>query len=53
MEFLDIVDENDNVIGKGTRDSVHKSFQIHRGVHVLIINKNKFSSSLQTGTKMY
>jgi len=37
-EYLDIVDENDNVIGKDTRDNVHKNFQIHRGIHVLVIN---------------
>lgn len=39
-EFLDIIDENDNVTGKGTRKSVHDKRQIHRGVHVFIINHN-------------
>jgi isopentenyl-diphosphate delta-isomerase len=38
MEYLDIVDKNDNVIGKGTRKSVHKKHQIHRGVHVFVVN---------------
>lgn len=37
-ECLDIVNENDKVIGKDTRDNVHKNFQIHRGVHVLVLN---------------
>lgn len=37
-EYLDIVDEQDNLIGRNTRKKVHDEFQIHRGVHVLIIN---------------
>lgn len=37
-EYLDIVDEDDNVIGKGTRKSVHERHQIHRGIHVFVIN---------------
>ena len=37
-EYLDIVDENDLVIGRDTRDNVHNNFQIHRGVHVFVIN---------------
>ncbi len=40
-EYLDIVDENDQVIGKDTRDNVHKNFQIHRGIHVLVINSKR------------
>src|SRR4030042_2122336 len=39
-EYLDIVDEHDNVIGKDLRENVHKAHQIHRGVHVFVINKN-------------
>lgn len=39
MEYIDIVDEKDNVIGKETRKSVHKKHQIHRGVHVFVVNK--------------
>ncbi len=38
IEYLDIVDEQDNVIGKDTRENVHKNYQIHRGLHVLIVN---------------
>lgn len=37
-EYLDIVDEQDRVIGKDTRENVHKNFQIHRGVHVFVLN---------------
>lgn len=39
-EFLDIVDENDNVVGKGTRSRVHDTNSWHRGVHVILINEN-------------
>ena len=38
VEHLDIVDEDDNVIGRGTRKSVHDKHQIHRGIHVFIVN---------------
>ncbi|MBU0980751.1 MAG: NUDIX domain-containing protein [Nanoarchaeota archaeon] len=37
-EYLDIVDEKDKVIGKDTRENVHDRLQIHRDVHVLVIN---------------
>jgi isopentenyldiphosphate isomerase len=37
-EFLDIVDENDNVIGRDTRENVHNSTSWHRGVHILVFN---------------
>lgn len=38
-EYLDIVDEEDNVIGRGTRKEVHEKYLIHRGVHVLVVNR--------------
>jgi len=37
-EYLDIVDENDQVIGRDTRKNVHAQHLIHRGVHVFVIN---------------
>jgi isopentenyl-diphosphate delta-isomerase type 1 len=40
LEPLDIVDKNDNVIGKGSREFVHKSKSWHRVAHVLIFNTN-------------
>lgn len=39
MEYLDIVNKEDKVIGKGTRRSVHEKHNIHRGVHVFIVNR--------------
>lgn len=37
-EYLDIVNENDQVIGRDTRKNVHKNYQIHRGIHVFVLN---------------
>lgn len=37
-EYLDIVDENNNVIGKDTRENVHANHCIHRGIHVFVVN---------------
>jgi isopentenyldiphosphate isomerase len=37
-EYLDIVDENDNIVGKDTRHNVHARYEIHRGVHIFVIN---------------
>lgn len=37
-EIVDIVDENDKVIGKGERGKVHSSNTWHRGVHIFVFN---------------
>ncbi len=37
-EVLDVVDENDRVIGKDTRFNIHHSKSWHRGIHVIILN---------------
>ena len=37
-EYLDIVDENDNVIGRDTRKAVHANYMIHRGIHIFVVN---------------
>ena len=39
-ELLSVVDENDNLIGAATRTEVHSSERWHRGVHVLIFDKD-------------
>ena len=36
--YLDVVDENNQVIGKETREKIHGSGLWHRGVHVLVFN---------------
>ena len=37
-ELVDIVDENNQVIGKSSRSEVHKKGNIHRALSVLILN---------------
>ncbi len=37
-EMMDIVDEDDRVIGRDTRKAVHKNYAIHRGIHILVLN---------------
>lgn len=38
QEKLDIVDEDDNVIGQDTRENIHKNGLLHREIHVIIYN---------------
>ena len=38
MEFLDIVDENDNIVGKSSKNDAYKKLLCHRISHVLIFN---------------
>jgi isopentenyldiphosphate isomerase len=40
-EILDVVDENDNVIGQEPRSKIHREGLFHREVHVLFITPNK------------
>lgn len=37
-EILDIVDEDDNPIGRDTRFNIHNSKSWHRGIHVIVLN---------------
>ncbi len=37
-EILEIVDENDNVIGTATRAEIHRKGLIHRAVHIFVFN---------------
>lgn len=40
-EFLEIVDDNDEVIGKGNRQKVHREGLLHRETHVWFVTPNK------------
>lgn len=40
LELLDVVDEQDRVIGKATRDQVHKEGLLHREIHLWLYDKN-------------
>lgn len=36
QEWLDIVDENDNVTGRATREEIHRRKLMHRSVHIML-----------------
>src|SRR3989338_968813 len=38
MEYFDVVNEEDNIIGKASRDECHKKGLLHRTVHIFILN---------------
>ncbi len=40
-ELYDIVDADNEVIGQGTRDQIHREKLYHRAVHVFVFNKNR------------
>ncbi len=49
MEFLDIVNDHDEVIGKASRDEIYEKLLPHRIVHVLIFNdKNEMALQLRS-----
>jgi isopentenyl-diphosphate delta-isomerase len=51
-EFFDVVDEDDNVIGKASRDQCHKRELIHRSVMFFIFDdKNRILVTKRTKTK--
>lgn len=39
VEYLDIVDESDRVIGRAEKEDAHQKKLLHRFVHVLILNR--------------
>jgi len=52
MELLDIVNENNEIIGVEKRNKAHKNHLLHRAVIILIANnKNKFLLQLRKSTK--
>ena len=38
IEYLDVVDKNNNIIGKKTRANIHKQQFFHRAVHIIVLN---------------
>ena len=52
MEFLDIVNEKDEVIGREERNKAHDKHLLHRASHVIIVNnKNQILLQLRKSTK--
>lgn len=51
-ELMDIVEEEDRVIGKATRKEIHSSDKWHRGVHILVFDsENRLILPLRSQTK--
>ncbi len=49
MEFLDIVNKKDEVIGNASKDEIYKKSLRHRTVHILIFNdKNEMALQLRS-----
>lgn len=49
---LDVVDKDDRVIGRETREEIHSSGLWHRGVHVLVFNsKGRLLLQIRSATK--
>lgn len=40
LEMLEVVDENDNIIGFETRAKVHEQGLLHREIHIFFITPN-------------
>jgi 16S rRNA (adenine1518-N6/adenine1519-N6)-dimethyltransferase len=40
VEYLDVVDAEDRVIGRAPRTTIHRDHLIHRGVHVLVVDEH-------------
>ena len=38
IEWFDVVDQNDNVIGRATREEAHAKGLLHRAVHIMAFN---------------
>jgi isopentenyldiphosphate isomerase len=54
MEFLDIVDKNDKIIDKKSKDEVYKKQLCHRIVHILIFNsQGKMAIQLRSDKVSY
>ncbi|MBW2995663.1 NUDIX domain-containing protein [Candidatus Woesearchaeota archaeon] len=51
MEYFDIIDENDNVIGKASRDEVHEKHLIHRAVTIFVFNSKNELFMIQRSRK--
>ena len=47
MEFMDIVDEQDQVIGKTTQEEIYAKKHTHRIVHIFVLDHSKNSVYLQ------
>lgn len=47
IEILDIVDENDNIIGSAPKEEIYDKKILHRIVHILVLHPNRSAIYLQ------
>jgi len=51
-EILDVVNENDEVVGQATRSDVHARGLMHRSVHIMLVNSSgRFFLQLRSRNK--
>ena len=51
-EYLDVVDKNNQVVNKVTREKIHNSGLWHRGVHILLFNsKDQLILQIRSSSK--
>jgi len=49
MEYLDIINDNDKVIGQATREEIYQKKLMHRIVHLIILDNNgRFALQLRS-----
>lgn len=54
MEYLDVVDENDQVVGRASYNDIYKKLLSHRIVHILIYNdKGEMAIQLRSKNKVF
>lgn len=52
MEMLDVVDENDNVVGNASQKEIYEKLLPHRIAHVLVFNeKGEMALQMRSATK--
>lgn len=51
IEYLTVVDKNNNIIDKATRDEIHKNNLYHRAAHIIILYKNHVFLQLRATNK--
>jgi isopentenyl-diphosphate delta-isomerase type 1 len=54
MEFIDIIDENDKVIGNAAKNEIYEKKLLHRIVHIFVFNENdELALQLQSKHKKF
>ncbi|MBU1201503.1 MAG: NUDIX domain-containing protein [Nanoarchaeota archaeon] len=52
MNYLDIINEDDEIIGREERNTVHEKHLLHRSIHIIVVNnKNQILLQLRKASK--